>query len=341
MLVGARARASARAREPPPRAAGAQASLGGALAVPAPRVPAFASMPLLRAVARTLTAQNALARAASAAGAARRAPGGAPGGGAAGVLRAFAGASSAPQMTEEARQVLVKKLIYRSGMRGWLELDLILGKWAQDHLPSMPAEELTQYAVVRACACACVRACRNGLPPHPTPPTHHNIHTHQTQIHRVRALTRRPHARTRSGSPVARPSCSMRRSPTSSSGSPGKRSRPSTSPPTRCTGASRNTSTSAWRSSTRRVRARPGARTGCVAGTTTTSTRATSDPTDHVHTTHHYLFTAAEMLSSMACRIAAAAPVRVGALLARARACARDVRATIHGPSARLTRRRR
>ena len=46
--------------------------------------------------------------------------------------------------------VLRKQLLYRSKQRGWLELDLILGTWAEQHLDTLSDSELVQYeAVVR------------------------------------------------------------------------------------------------------------------------------------------------------------------------------------------------
>lgn len=33
-----------------------------------------------------------------------------------------------------------KRIIYRSGQRGWLELDVLLGRWAAEHVPRMVDE---------------------------------------------------------------------------------------------------------------------------------------------------------------------------------------------------------
>ena len=36
-------------------------------------------------------------------------------------------------------------MIYRSKQRGWLEVDLLLGSWAVENVPTLTAEELDQY----------------------------------------------------------------------------------------------------------------------------------------------------------------------------------------------------
>mmetsp|Transcript_41162 Transcript_41162/g.99175 ORF Transcript_41162/g.99175 Transcript_41162/m.99175 type:complete len:179 (-) Transcript_41162:100-636(-) len=38
-----------------------------------------------------------------------------------------------------------KRLVYRSKQRGWLEVDLLLGTWASDHVPNLDDDELDQY----------------------------------------------------------------------------------------------------------------------------------------------------------------------------------------------------
>ena len=45
-----------------------------------------------------------------------------------------------------------RRLVYRSRQRGWLEVDLILGKWATEFVPTLTAEELIQ------CVVGCVTA---------------------------------------------------------------------------------------------------------------------------------------------------------------------------------------
>lgn len=39
--------------------------------------------------------------------------------------------------TEESKRRLFNRLVYRSKQRGFLELDLVLGKWVEEHIPSM------------------------------------------------------------------------------------------------------------------------------------------------------------------------------------------------------------
>ena len=38
-----------------------------------------------------------------------------------------------------------KRLLYRSKQRGWLEVDIILGSWASDHLPKLDKNTLLKY----------------------------------------------------------------------------------------------------------------------------------------------------------------------------------------------------
>ena len=38
-----------------------------------------------------------------------------------------------------------KRLIYRSKQRGWLEVDLLLGTWANENVPKLKGEELDQF----------------------------------------------------------------------------------------------------------------------------------------------------------------------------------------------------
>ena len=51
------------------------------------------------------------------------------------------------QMSKEERELEVRKkrLIYRSKQRGWLEVDLLLGTWANENVPSLTLDELNQF----------------------------------------------------------------------------------------------------------------------------------------------------------------------------------------------------
>ena len=42
-------------------------------------------------------------------------------------------------------EVRKKRLIYRSKQRGWLEVDLLLGTWANIHVPSLSASDLNEF----------------------------------------------------------------------------------------------------------------------------------------------------------------------------------------------------
>lgn len=47
--------------------------------------------------------------------------------------------------TELELQIRRKRLIYRAKQRGWLEVDVLLGTWAHENVPSLNADELDQF----------------------------------------------------------------------------------------------------------------------------------------------------------------------------------------------------
>tara|TARA_B100000524_G_scaffold345473_1_gene244141 strand:+ start:337 stop:651 length:315 start_codon:yes stop_codon:yes gene_type:complete len=48
-------------------------------------------------------------------------------------------------MNNSVRNLLIKKLLYRSKQRGWLEVDLILGSWASKNLKNLSNNDLLKY----------------------------------------------------------------------------------------------------------------------------------------------------------------------------------------------------
>jgi succinate dehydrogenase assembly factor 2 len=44
-----------------------------------------------------------------------------------------------------------KRLVYRAKQRGWLEVDLLLGSFAVDHVPAMSDEEAAQFEAILNC----------------------------------------------------------------------------------------------------------------------------------------------------------------------------------------------
>lgn len=64
--------------------------------------------------------------------------------------RHVAAAESFPASSQGEREIGAdeanrKRVIYRSKQRGWLEVDLLLGSWAAQHVMALSAAELAQY----------------------------------------------------------------------------------------------------------------------------------------------------------------------------------------------------
>jgi len=55
--------------------------------------------------------------------------------------------SETNESTKEQRELQVrrKRLVYRSKQRGWLEVDLLLGTWAAENVPSLTVDELDEF----------------------------------------------------------------------------------------------------------------------------------------------------------------------------------------------------
>ena len=45
-------------------------------------------------------------------------------------------------------EVRRRRMIYRSKQRGWLEVDLLLGSWAEKNVPKLSAKELDEYDLI-------------------------------------------------------------------------------------------------------------------------------------------------------------------------------------------------
>ena len=51
----------------------------------------------------------------------------------------------------ERDQVRRRRIIYRSKQRGWLEVDILLGSWAVQNVPTLTTEELDEYELLLEC----------------------------------------------------------------------------------------------------------------------------------------------------------------------------------------------
>ena len=62
---------------------------------------------------------------------------------------AFPRQSMSPgQRSVDAIEVRRKRLIYRSKQRGWLEVDLLMGTWAVENVPSLSIQEMDEYEAI-------------------------------------------------------------------------------------------------------------------------------------------------------------------------------------------------
>lgn len=53
--------------------------------------------------------------------------------------------SLGPDSNENDLDIRRKRLVYRSKQRGWLEVDLLLGTWASENVPTLTEDELDQF----------------------------------------------------------------------------------------------------------------------------------------------------------------------------------------------------
>eukprot|EP00887_Chlorella_sp_A99_P002170 scaffold21.g2170.t1 len=62
-------------------------------------------------------------------------------------LREFSGTPAWRQQenVDSQRRAEINKLLYRSRQRGWLELDLLVGMWADRHVAALSSEELADF----------------------------------------------------------------------------------------------------------------------------------------------------------------------------------------------------
>eukprot|EP00775_Hariotina_reticulata_P003787 gene3786-biopygen5487 len=56
--------------------------------------------------------------------------------------------SSDALQTEDDRKKWINKILYRSRQRGFLELDLLVGLWAEQHVPQMDMNMLQQFSLI-------------------------------------------------------------------------------------------------------------------------------------------------------------------------------------------------
>ena len=52
-----------------------------------------------------------------------------------------------------------RALLYRSRQTGWLETDLIMGRWAAENLDKLTLPELQEHARIVQVMCVCVCVC--------------------------------------------------------------------------------------------------------------------------------------------------------------------------------------
>lgn len=58
------------------------------------------------------------------------------------------GSEQPPQDKEQQRKAMVNRVLYRSRQRGFLELDLLIGMWAEREVPTMATDLVQEFEVV-------------------------------------------------------------------------------------------------------------------------------------------------------------------------------------------------
>jgi len=58
---------------------------------------------------------------------------------------AEAGGELEIEINDVTRENLKRQMLYRSQQRGWLELDLVMGQWAEKHLKDMDDDMMREY----------------------------------------------------------------------------------------------------------------------------------------------------------------------------------------------------